>query len=124
MERYKRGRNPNSLASLKKEAGPGRPKTTTQERMIKKAVKDYLREYLEEGMAIKDFERVREKKPDVALNMALDRTYGPPGRPQGESSAFNVNMLIAVLTGKDPEAESNPIEAGEAEKVLIPGQNP
>lgn len=121
MERYKRGRNPNSLASLKKEAGPGRPKTTTQERMIKKAVKDYLREYLEEGKAIKDFERVREKKPEAALNMALDRVYGHAEKPQGESNAFNVNMLIAVLTGIGP-AESDPIEIGE--KVLIPDQNP
>lgn len=122
---YKRGENPRSLKNLKRTAGPGRPKMTLEKRITERAIREYMKEYLENGEAVIDFERVRYEKPDIALNMALDRVYGHDGKPQGESSAFNVNMLIAVLTGKGPEAESAPIiEVGVAEKALIPDQNP
>ena len=106
-KRYVPGRNPNSLANLKKTAGPGRPKMTPEERVIKKAIREYMREYLEDGEAVKDFQRIRARKPDVALKEAMDRIYGRIDKPAGDTgnSRGQINLLVQVLTGKPLQNE-------------------
>ena len=106
-KRYVPGRNPNSLANLKKTAGPGRPKMTPEERVIKKAIREYMREYLEDGEAVKDFQRIRARKPDVALKEAMDRIYGRIDKPVSATgnSGANVNLLVQILTGKPLQNE-------------------
>ena len=73
IKRYEPGRNPNSLANLKRTAGTGRPKMTLEEQVIKKTIREYKREYLEDGEAIKGFQRIRARKPDVALMVKVLR---------------------------------------------------
>lgn len=100
INKHKPGKNPNSLKNLRRSAGPGRPKISPEERERKKVIREFMREYLENGEAVKDFQRVRAKKPDVALGMAMDRIYGPAGRSDQEKTRYNVNLLVAALTGK------------------------
>ena len=108
MMKYEHGKNPNSLANLKRTAGPGRPKMSSKEKAIRKIVKehimDHLKEYLTSGEASQDFEKIRQKRPDVSLDMALNRVYGRIDRPIGgsDNSGTQVNLLIQVLTGKLP----------------------
>lgn len=101
-KRYEPGKNPNSLANLKRTAGPGRPKMTLEEKEIKKAIREYMKEYLESGEAAKDFEWVRKKKPELALEMSLNRIYGRVDRPISDpgTSGNRINLLIQVLTGR------------------------
>lgn len=105
ITKYSPGEHPNSLANLKRTAGPGRPKMTPEEKLIKKTIKEYMKEYLENGEAVKDFEKVRTKKPEVALSEAMDRIYGRIDKPASEICKSSVNVLIQILTGKSPQTE-------------------
>lgn len=119
IKRYALGRNPNSLANLKKTAGPGRPKMTPEEKLIKKTIKEYMREYLENGEAVKDFEKVRTKKPEVALSEAMDRIYGRIDKPASEICKFSVNVLIQILTGKSQKNEMGHVDIPDHSANLI-----
>lgn len=109
MNLYGRGKNPHSLKNLKPAPvpGPGRRALTSQEKMINKEIRQYLREYLENGEAIKDFQQVRKKKPEVALKEAMDRIYGKIDKPEGNTgnSKGQINLLVQILTGKSPQNE-------------------
>jgi hypothetical protein len=118
--KYEPGKNPNSLKNLKRTAGPGRSRMTTEEKFIKKAIRDYMKEYLENGEAVKDFEKVRVRKPEVALNEAMDRIYGKVSQPAPQSGSPNVALLIQVLCGHDPQdAKVKVIEDSESPDSLI-----
>lgn len=120
--KYEPGKNPNSLANLKRTAGPGRPKLSPEEKEARKKahleIRQHMKAYLSNGEAASDFEKVRQKKPDVALSLSMDRIYGKSEKPQGETSRGQINVLIQILTGQKPKDDLMESVEGEViEKV-------
>lgn len=120
--KYEPGKNPNSLANLKRAAGPGRPKLSPEEKEARKKahleIRQHMKAYLSNGEAASDFEKVRQKKPDVALDLAMNRIYGRTEKPQGEITRGQVNVLIQILTGQRPsDMRTDSISAVEEELI-------
>ena len=93
----KRRSHPNSLKNLNRGGtfpGAGRPPDTPERKLQQRCIRDYYKQYLTNGEAIADFERLREKKPDTALYMAETRTYGPPVQQVRHSGTITLDALL------------------------------
>lgn len=107
----KRGRNPNSLANLRPNAG-GRPKHPKE---FKELVKEHTVEALQ---TVIDIMNDKEAKPTDRLKaseLIIDRAYGKAAQPivgDGEHDAIQINIL-------DPEQRRRLIN-----EFIASGQSP
>jgi len=77
-----------------KSGGPGRPKLTPDQRMQKKALFDFYKEYLESGEAIKDFKKAKSKLPLACIQEAADRLHGKARQSIEMSREINLTQII------------------------------
>lgn len=73
--------------------GPGRPKETPEKRNKRLALKEFYKQYLESGEAVKDFHKHRLKQPGSAIEMAEKRIYGMPSQAVQHSGAIKVEVV-------------------------------
>lgn len=106
-EKYSRGKHPNSRKNLKTTAGPGRPPLSPEEKVARLEIRQHMKAYLSDGGAASDFEKIRTRKPEVALDLALNRVYGRTDKPTSDVSRGQINVLIQILTGQIPQAGDN-----------------
>ena len=115
-----RGKNPNSLKNLRR-GGPGRRALSPEEKAAKLEIRQHMRKYLSNGQAAEDFEKIRTRKPEIALDLAINRVYGKTDKLQSDISRGQINVLIQILTGQIPQAGDNLLKPSDnlTDKYII-----
>ncbi len=104
--------------------GPGRGRLSLEEKVKRKALLDHYKAYLESGQAVQDFQKLRKKKPEMALRLAEERIYGPPTQqvnPPGNKilviqNLGQLGLNVTVVSKDNLDALKQPREVIGAKK--------
>lgn len=99
------GNRETALKNLsKRKSKGGRPKDTVERKAKKLAFLQVMRDYLESGEFLAEFEAAKRKKPLEAIEMARDSVYG---RPKQVTELSGDRLIVRVdNTLKSGENES------------------
>ncbi len=70
---------------------------TDEERAKGKHILQHMKEYIASGEAAEDFEKLRLKMTDKALDMAMNRTIGPVRQEVEHSGAIGISITREIV---------------------------